>query len=85
MLRKDMSLLDLELLELKLKLKMGEGYSKSPVQVGGHPWLHGHCCLSICVLDSACRLPCQQHAQFVLRSVCIVCCRWTCCCCHTAF
>jgi hypothetical protein len=37
MLRKDMSLLDLELLELKLKLKMGEGYSKSPVQVGDTP------------------------------------------------
>lgn len=33
MLRKDMSLLDLELLELKLKLKLGEAYSGSPVQV----------------------------------------------------
>jgi hypothetical protein len=33
MLRKDMSLLDLELLELKLKLKLGDGYSGSPVQV----------------------------------------------------
>lgn len=32
MLRKDMSVLDLELLELKLKLKMGEGYSGSAVQ-----------------------------------------------------
>lgn len=32
MLRKDMSLLDLQLLELKLKLKMGEGYSGSDVQ-----------------------------------------------------
>lgn len=34
MLRKDMCLLDLELLELKLKLKMGESYSGTPVQVG---------------------------------------------------
>lgn len=33
MLRKDMFMLDLELLELKLKLKMGESYSRSPVQV----------------------------------------------------
>jgi hypothetical protein len=37
MLRKDMSLLDLELLELQLKLKMGDSYSGSPVQVCGDP------------------------------------------------
>lgn len=33
MLRKDMGLLDLELLALKVKLKMGDSYNGSPVQV----------------------------------------------------
>jgi len=33
MLRKDMGLLDLELLALKVKLKMGDSYKGSPVQV----------------------------------------------------
>lgn len=45
MLRKDMSLLDLELLELKLKLKLGDAYSGSPVQVQGQAQrrvMHGH-------------------------------------------
>lgn len=41
MLRKDMSLLDLELLELKLKLKLGEAYSGSPVQVKCWQQQHG--------------------------------------------
>jgi hypothetical protein len=54
MLRKDMSLLDLELLELKLKLKMGEGYSKSPVQVGGHP------CYGVAVISLG--MLCAAHA-----------------------
>jgi hypothetical protein len=58
MLRKDMSLLDLELLELQLKLKMGDSYSGSPVQVCGDPqsWaLRSHssrkqryCCKHFC-------------------------------------
>lgn len=51
MLRKDISLLDLELLELKLKLKMGEGYSKSPAQVGGHTCFH-RSLLSVTLLAS---------------------------------
>lgn len=40
MLRKDLSLLDLELVELQLKVKMGEAYSGSQVQVG-HVCTHG--------------------------------------------
>lgn len=54
MLRKDMSMLDLELLELKLKLKMGESYSRSPVQVRDPVDLQEGClrCAELCLYCS---------------------------------